>query len=145
MGDDVDEKADAEEELARLKQKINHKVEDGRNRIKKLLANMKRKAAERKKNMLDSLQNLRSKLAKEVFLANKNGDYQKCLKGQKDLEFRENYCNTNFVEDYIHNSTCKDEADYCYTCCENEYGNSFRAKRNMCYKECDGKKVSITI
>ncbi len=138
--DDYDDKMEAIEEMQRLKLKINQKVADSRNRIKKLISKMRKKAARKKADLEQKLKGIRSKMAKEILLANKEGDIRNCMKGKKDLDFRENYCNQNFVEDYVNNSACKSNEDFCYTCCEHEFGSTYRGKRNHCYKICDEKE-----
>jgi hypothetical protein len=138
LDDDYEERLDAAEEMERLKKKINLKVDAGRLRIKKLLLDMRKKSKNRKAALMDKLTEVRAKMAKEILLANREGNIQNCIKGKTDVDFRETYCNTNFVEDYVHNTACKSSEDFCYTCCENEFGNAYRIKRNNCYKMCDG-------
>jgi len=130
---------DQVEEMARLKEKISKKVEDSRNRIKKLLGKMRKKAARKKGALQQQLKSIRAKMAKEILLANKEGDIKKCIRGKKDLDFRTNYCNQNFVDDYVLNSACKSNDEFCYTCCEHEFGGAYRGKRNRCYEMCDEK------
>jgi len=139
LDDDWDDKLEAEEEIDLLKKKINLKVEDGRNRVKMILTSMRKKANRRREELTQRLQAVRAELAKEVLLNNKEGSIPPCVKGITDLDFRETYCNTHFIEDYTLNLNCKSE-DYCYTCCENEFGNAFRMKRSECYKQCDGEE-----
>jgi len=139
LDDDWDDKLEAEEEIDLLKKKINLKVEDGRNRVKMILASMRKKAKIRRTELTQRLKEVRAKLANEIMLNNKEGSIQPCLKGRADPDFRETYCNTHFVEDYTLNSNCKSE-DYCFTCCENEFGNAFRMKRSECYKHCDSEE-----
>jgi len=138
LDDDWDDKIEAEEEMDRLKKKINIKIESGRNRVKQLLAKMRKKARLRKQELLQKLQAVRAKMASDILLENKEGKIPPCIKGKTDADFRESYCNLNFVEDYVTNSGCKDSEDFCYTCCEHEFGNMFRMKRAVCYKACDG-------
>ena len=79
-------------------------------------------------------------MAKDILLANRDGDMELCRKGQKKLSSRESYCNSNFIDDYIKNIDCKVEETFCYMCCEHEYGDNFIDKRDVCYDMCDGKK-----
>ncbi len=138
LDDDWDDKIEADEEMDRLKKKINLKVDAGRQRIKELLAKMRKKAKIRRSGLEQRLQAIRAKMAKEILLNNKEGSIKPCIKGKTNADFRENYCNQNFVEDYINNSSCKNSDDFCYTCCEHEFGNAYRIKRSQCYKVCDG-------
>ena len=138
LDDDWDDKLEADEEMDRLKKKINMKIELGRNRVKKLLADMRKKAKLRRQDLLQRLQAVRAKMAHDILLTEREGHIPPCLKGKTDTDFRENYCNSNFVEDYVNNSACKSADDFCYTCCEHEFGNNYRMKRSQCYRACDG-------
>ena len=142
--DSYDDKIEALDEMERLKAQINNKVSDSRNRIKKLLGKMRTTAARRKAVLDQKLKAVRAHMAKDILLANREGDIRKCIRAKKDLDFRTSYCNQNFVDDYVMNSACKSNEDGCYTCCENEFGSNNRGKRNFCYKMCDdnGKKAN---
>jgi hypothetical protein len=146
LDDSWEEKVEEQEELALLKKKMNVKIEAGRYKIKELLAKMRKKANDRKADLEDKLKSIRAKMAADILLANKEGSYKPCIKGKIDSDFRENYCNKAFVDDFLTNSSCKDETNYCYTCCENEFGNEYMVKRSQCYKICDGadKKSELT-
>jgi len=37
-------------------------------------------------------------------------------------------------------SIAKNDENFCYLCCENEFGTNFYNERNGCYDMCDGKK-----
>lgn len=44
----------------------------------------------------------------------------------------------NFKEDYDRLNDCKNNsADFCYTCCENEFGRIYEDLRDKCYQRCD--------
>jgi len=43
------------------------------------------------------------------------------------------------VTDYIKNMNCKEKDSFCYTCCENEFGDMYMKDREKCYKMCDNK------
>ena len=48
----------------------------------------------------------------------------------------------NFIDDFINNRECKTD-EFCYMCCETEFGNMHIDKREKCYNLCDmtdGKK-----
>lgn len=141
--DSYDEKEEALEEMERLKTKLKQKVSDSRLKVKKLLSNMKSKADRKKKSLQQQLKAIRTTMAKEILLANKEGDIRNCKIGKKDLDFREKYCNKNFIEYYVNNAACKSNDDFCYTCCEHEFGAEYRVKRNVCYKMCDEKPKEI--
>ena len=46
------------------------------------------------------------------------------------------YCNNNFVEDPDENMECKQKSDFCFMCCDNEFGSYNTLDRVNCLKEC---------
>jgi len=52
------------------------------------------------------------------------------------------YCENNFFDNYYKLLDCKDKDGFCYSCCENEFGDIHVAERDDCYNMCDGKKKS---
>jgi len=89
--------------------------------------------------METQLQKVRAKITSKIMQANKNGDMALCDGGKKNPAKRANYCDTNFIDDYLKNYDCKDGQNFCYMCCENEFGNNYIDKRNECYDMCDGR------
>ncbi len=122
-----------------IKLQTQKKIEDGRWRLKKKLMQMKQKSKTRRDQLGEQLLLLRSKMSKEIILANKNGNMKFCKRGRKDIDFRESYCNKAFVEDWVRNSECKSNEEFCYTCCEHEFGLNFVSQRDACYDMCDRK------
>ena len=120
------------------------KIEDGRWRLKKKLMLMKEKAKARARALNAQLSQVRAKMSKEIILANRNGNIRTCDKGKLDRTFRESYCNEAFIEDWVKNSECKSDDDWCYTCCENEFGLNYVTQRDSCYNMCD-KKIKTKI
>jgi len=115
------------------------KIEDGRWKLKKKIELMKQKAKARAQALNDQLSQIRTQMSKDIILANRNGDLNICKKGKKDHDFRESYCNQAFVDDWVRNSECKSDEDWCYTCCEHEFGSNFVSQRDNCYDMCDRK------
>jgi len=76
-------------------------------------------------------------MANTLIKANKNGDWKICKKARNDKDQVNEYCNSNFVDNFIKNKECKEPENFCYVCCENEFGNMFLKKRDLCYAMCD--------
>jgi len=76
-------------------------------------------------------------MAKSLIKANKYGDWKVCKSSRVSKAKVDSYCNANFLEDYVKNNQCKDMEDFCYICCENEYGNMYIKQRDICYDMCD--------
>jgi len=132
-------RSDANEE-EEIKEEVTKQVQMKRANMKKLIDMMRAKANLRKSALEAELNALRNKMAQEMLAAHKNGDLRLCRKGNSDLDYREEYCNIHFVDDYTRNGDCKSEDNFCYMCCETEFGNMFIDKREGCYNMCDLNK-----
>jgi len=83
---------------------------------------------------------VRTEMANDIMMANKEGEIKLCKAGKKDPKAKERYCNDNFIDNYVLNFDCKNDENFCYLCCENEFGTNFINERNGCYDMCDGVK-----
>jgi len=137
----IEDKREAENEEGEAKEELKLEIDIKRNQLKRKIANMRKRVNRRKAAMETQLQRIRAKMAKDIMLANKDGDMELCRKGKRSDAKRNNYCDNNFIDDYLKNYDCKDKTNFCYMCCENEFGNNFVDKRNECYDMCDGKQV----
>lgn len=135
--------AESSNEVNEVHVEAKKKITQSRNKLKKNIQQMKLKSKTKNQDLSNKLKQIRSKMSKEIMLANKNGHIESCRKGRKNSDFRETYCNENFVDDWTRNSDCKGE-EFCYVCCETEFGAMFVTQRDNCYKMCDYKpKVPV--
>lgn len=132
-------KMDAINEQNEIKEQTNQKIKEGRWKLRLKLKKMALKAKLKKNAMGQQLQMLRSKMARRLILANKEGSQSKCAKGVKDMAYRDEYCNAAFTTDWYLNDKCKQKDEFCYTCCEQEFGVNYMRARDSCYSMCDGK------
>lgn len=132
-------------DISEIHSEARKKIEESRLKLKKSIQQIKLKAKTKRQGLSQKLKQIRSKMSKEIMLANKNGSIDTCRRGRKDMDYRENYCNKSFVDDWTRNSDCKSD-DYCYICCENEFGAMYVTQRDNCYKMCDykPKKKKVT-
>jgi hypothetical protein len=133
----LDERRSSEHEVAEIKEEISKQVKIKRAKMKKLIEQMRAKTRLRKSALENELKTLRQTMAKEMLQANKSGSMEKCRAGKTDMDKREIYCNLNYIEDYVRNSDCKTDENFCYMCCEKEFGNMFIDRRENCYNMCD--------
>jgi len=137
--DIINERRSSEQEAAEIKEEVAHQVQLKRGKMKKLLEMMRAKANLRKAALEAELNALRNKMAQEMLAAHKNGNLDTCRKGKTNVDHREAYCNLHLVDDFMRNADCKTDENFCYMCCEIEYGNMFIDKREGCYNMCDIK------
>jgi hypothetical protein len=131
------ERRSSEQEVKEIKAEVAQQVKIKRAKMKKMIEQMRAKTRLRKAALENELNTLRQKMAKDMLQANKNGDIEKCKAGKTDADKREAYCNANYVDDFVRNSDCKSQENFCYMCCESEFGNMFIDRRESCYNMCD--------
>jgi len=133
------EKAQAVSEIERIKKEAMKTLRKKREMLKQKILEMRR-INERKKNMLKyQLFRLRQRMAKKIVKCNHKGNMKLCPRGRDDSIKRKDYCDYHFSEDYPKYLECQNEYDFCFLCCETEFGNLFPDKREHCYKLCDRK------
>lgn len=133
----VNDRRSAENEIKVIQAEAVAEVKNKRAKMKKLIAMMRAKAALRKSAMMAELQALRAKMAENMAKSSKIGNIKFCRKGRTDISFRGDYCDKNYVDDFITNGDCKSNENFCYMCCETEFGNMHIDKREKCYGMCD--------
>ncbi len=134
----VESEKESSDDVDEVEQHARKKIFNSRNKLRRTIQQMKMKTESKTQSLTGKLKQIRMKMSKEIMLANKNGSIDNCRKGKKDADFRETYCNNNFVEDWTRNADCKSD-DFCYVCCETEFGAMFVTNRDNCYKMCDFK------
>lgn len=133
------------DDIEEVHQQAKKKIINSRNKLKRSIQQMKLRQQNKRQGLQTKLKQIRTKMSKQIMLANKNGNQELCRKGKDPKEgetFRGTYCNDNFVDDWTRNADCKGE-DFCYICCENEFGAMFVTQRDACYKMCDFKPKEI--
>jgi len=139
----INERRAAENEVKEIQVEVLKQVELKRIKMKKMIEMMRAKARLRKSALEAELNSLRNKMAEEMLKAGKNGDLQKCKRGKIDNDFRDSYCDTIYIDDFVTNGDCKTDENFCYMCCESEFGNMHIDRRESCYNMCDLKENKI--
>lgn len=124
-------------DLVGIKQEFNAKILKKRKALKDLLEKMKRRSRLEKSKLESEIKTLRNKISEDVMTAQRNGSTNTCHEGKINTDKRVKYCDEKFVDDYINNGDCKKKEEFCYLCCETEFGNNFIDKRETCYQMCD--------
>ena len=128
---------EAANQVNKLKEDAKKQVVQTRQRLRKKLDQIRKKARRRNRLLQQQLQKIRGSMAQELLNANKYGDLLICKNNRGDKQKMQKYCDNNFMDNYAKNQDCKNPDDFCYVCCENEYGNMFINQRDKCYDMCD--------
>jgi len=88
----------------------------------------------------DNVDMIRIKTAVQAVKAAKTGDEEKCSLDQPKSDI-EDYCYAAFpgVADEI--AACMDPSEFCFKCCDIEFGSAHLDRRAACYKKKCGPKM----
>lgn len=126
-----------EDKAAEIQKQAVLQVQNSRQSFKQRMERLKRTAERKRKEARKSVTEIRTKMASLLMNDNKLGNYTLCNPKQTDLQ-RSEYCTKNFAQDPDQNRDCNTSPeDFCYVCCENEFGRNRMELRERCYKLCD--------
>merc|ERR1712167_321189 len=140
MGDSHEEKLKEKEEFEELEKKI--KEEEEKEKCIKKAIKRKSVAQQRKAHALEvaakineikqnTLAQIKMDMTKDMLKAENEGDATKC-KISSSISYKTEYCNDKFGEDWLANKNCRDEAQFCWVCCEQEFGQMHIDARDAC-------------
>ncbi len=142
-------KANATDQIEKLKEEAKVQITIKRQQIKDKIQKM-RKRAERKKAALKAqIMTIRTKTAGKLQKFAKSGDSSKCFipisTSPEQIKKIEDYCTAAYPDNFLKFNECKAPESFCFTCCENEFGEIHIVDRDKCYKNCEGsEKTAIT-
>jgi hypothetical protein len=131
------EKMEIQTEIKKLKAQAIRQVRKKRMDLKAKLQDIKRKVLRKNRMIEQRIQRIRGSMTSELIIANKMGDWRICKAARCNKNKLVDYCNANFVDNYNKNLECRDPENFCYVCCENEYGSMYLPRRDRCYTMCD--------
>ena len=121
----------------RIKALFQKKIAQKRYHMKTLLENIRRKQKLKRQVLEQELKETKAKISRDLLRANYVGDIKKCIRGKKDVDYRDSYCNQFWVESFIVNGDCHKDDTWCEMCCQHEFGDNYIRKRYKCFDICD--------
>jgi hypothetical protein len=126
-------------ELRKKIKEIKDQVQEQINKIRKELKSRllrKRKDEQRKKDLfMQKINEIKVEISKKLLKASKQGDSDYC-NPERESKLIIDYCNKNF-NDVSKQAECVKYDNYCYLCCENEFGDLHLDDRADCNSKCD--------
>jgi len=130
----------ASESINSLKEEAQQSINIKRQEIKKKLLIMKKRNKRKLASLKGELMSLRTEVADKLQKVSRAGNSEKCTSAFGNEEKQKSYCEDNFNTDFNKLVECKNNENFCYTCCENEYGELYVKNRDGCYNQCDKLK-----
>lgn len=138
--EDIDLVVDEHESTSAIKQineEFSKKILQKRNQFKEYLAKLKQMNELEKSKVESEIKTVRQKITQSLLKTQKVGDIENCKVGKYDEEKRIIYCDKAFADDYLSNQSCKQKTEFCYICCDEEFGQARLTNRENCFNECD--------
>jgi len=130
-------------ELQNLKKEATNQVIIKRSQLKKKVMDMRKRAQRRAMRLKAQLQSVRLQMNKDMNVLYKDGDMNRCRVALKNKTNRDDYCGMNFPDNFIKYTDCKEDDDFCYFCCETEYGDMHMEKRQECFDALCNKQETL--
>merc|ERR1711957_864996 len=106
-----------------------------RNKLKKLINEINKKAEFKRNKLRQQLQQVRMSTAASIGNAYKKGDITKCTRAINSPKARSDYCIATFSDDFAQLNFCRQTDDFCETCCQAEFGEMNAADKDDCLKK----------
>ncbi len=126
-----------EKKIDEIKKEAKVDIKFKRGVLKKKIEEIRNKFRRKHRQIKQQIQMIRAAMTKDIVNANKRGNADVCKDGRNNLEGAKQYCDKNYADDYSKNLNCKDPQNFCYSCCESEFGNMFISQRDDCESMCD--------
>ena len=126
--------SEAERGIEQLKKQVQLTIQKQRNEVQEKIKRMRQINNRKRQHLLQQIQLIRTETAGHVNKATRKGDMSTCKaivdirdQGIKQGKINE-YCSLNLIN-FIPDCT----TNFCYSCCENEFGDIYISERNQCY------------
>jgi len=137
----VEKAKEIQEAIATIKKEAATQVILKRNKLKKMIDQINKKAELKRNKLRSELQQVRMTTANEVGNAYKKGDSAKCIKANAKPKARNDYCIATFSDDFAQLNYCRTTDNFCETCCNAEFGEMLSNLKEECIKKvCPSKE-----
>jgi hypothetical protein len=139
-------KAEAQEEVQKIKEDAKRQITAKRQQVKARLDLLRKNSQREAEKLRAELQSIRSKTANNMQKYTKQGSAAKCFNPEKKIEIpldelnqkMEEYCQVHYANESGKYNECRNSQNFCYVCCETEFGDLHIPQREACYKDvCD--------
>ena len=132
---DTNKDKEVKERISSMKNDIKNIILKKREEQSQKLQTLKKLSERKNRDILNQIQQLRTQMAGEMLSAQKEGNMTACFINSP--EQREDYCSKSYSDDPTKMQDCKEPTNYCYVCCETEFGEFHYEKRDICLNKCE--------
>ena len=131
---------DTQKKIDAIKADTEFDIKFKRNTLKKKIEDIRKKFKRKNRQLQQQINLIRAETANEIMDANRKGDEETCKNARKTIELMKAYCENSFTTDYNKLLSCKEPENFCYSCCEGEFGNMYISNRDDCQSMCDDEE-----
>jgi len=124
------------QDITEIKNKTADEVEKRRNSLKKKIAKIRKLAERRSKIIQNKINIVRNEMSQKILMATKTGDADKCRNNLGKQAKMDQYCNDYYLDDLIKNTECKVKENFCFSCCNSEFGGTNSLGLEKCINYC---------
>lgn len=130
-----------------LYEQMNAEIKKARMKVVMQLSAMRRSALRRKKEKLAELFSVKTRLAQKLISEDRQGDAGRC-DTKNPPQARVTWCYTTYAGSQSEIGQClmtaQDPTQFCFSCCDKEYGALHLDMRKGCYKCCGRKDFMLS-
>ena len=99
---------------------------------------------QRKRNQIrHQIVGVRRILTENILAAEKKGNDDVCVNSIVDKNRINKYCIISYRNEPETELECKKINNFCYLCCENEFGDFHKDEREICFKKCEKEHDTV--
>lgn len=122
--------------IIQISEAVKRQVEKIRQDLKSRLLAKKKDEARKRELIKDKIESLKKDISQNLIRASKKGNYEECDPERPKHQIM-NFCKANYEENSFKKSECLKQENFCYMCCESEYGDLHLELRDNCYSKCN--------
>lgn len=126
----------AKQSIQEIQKETEKDLLERRNTLKKKLQKI-RLLADRRSRIIDNkIVIIRNKMTRDLMEVTKTGNQAVCKDAWGNKEQMSQYCDENIIDDVVKNIDCKLKDNFCFSCCDNEFGKANTVGKEGCYNFC---------
>lgn len=133
--DQAKKENDVKEKISEIENELKEKLVVSRKRAINKLKLLKLAHDRKKLKYRGQIQDIRRALTHTMITAEKMGTEEHCVLAVENSKIKE-YCEFAYADDPMSLTDCKKQENFCFICCENEFGDMHQDERELCNTNC---------
>lgn len=122
--------------IKQISEQVKREVMKIREDLRARILSKQRDEKRKRELVMNKIESLKKDISKNLLRASKNGNTDQCNPERPTGEIID-YCKVNYEFDFVKMNECVKNDNFCYMCCEAEFGDLHLEERSNCYIKCD--------